>query len=167
MREANTMNSRVRVRNRILISAVTVTGLYAASMVLFDPRVELKPATVESAMAEASGYLIRHLDTDGRFEYAIHLEGLPAEEGYNVVRHAGAIYALAQYHELTADARTREPILRAAHYLLGRHVRPIAEQNGMSAVFSLPGEEGEGTNAQVKLGGCALGVIALRRADHG
>jgi hypothetical protein len=158
------MSNRVRLRNRTLISAIVVIGLYGASLVLFDPRVELKPATVESAMAEASAYLIRHLDSDGRFEYAIHLEGLPPESDYNVLRHAGTIYALAQYHELTADARTREPILRGADYLLRRHVRPIAEQNGMSAVFSLPGEEVEGTNAQVKLGGCALGVVALLKA---
>jgi hypothetical protein len=158
------MARRVELRNKILLWAVVVVALYAASLVLFDPRVELEPATVESAMAEASGYLIRHLGTNGRFEYVIHLEGLPLEDRYNVLRHAGTVYALALYHELTADAQTREAILRAARYLLRWHVRPVAQQKGMLAVFSLPREEVDGTNAQVKLGGCALGAIALIKA---
>ena len=115
-------------------------------------------------MAAASDYLVRHLDTNGRFEYAIHLEDLPLEARYNVLRHAGTVYALSLYHELTGDAAAREAILRAARYLLRRHVRPVAQHQGLQAAFSLPGEEVQTPNAQAKLGGSALGLIALIKA---
>jgi hypothetical protein len=104
------------------------------------------------------------LDVDGRFEYAIHLEESPLENRYNVLRHAGTVYALSCYHDLTGDAGAREAILRAARYLLRRHVRPLTQHQGMKAVFSLPGEEIQGPNAQAKLGGSALGLIALIKA---
>ena len=158
------MAARIKLRNKVLLAAGVVLALYAASLRVFDPRVELTPQTVESAAEAASGYLVRKLDADGRFEYAIHLDGLPLKEDYNVLRHAGTVYGLSLYHELTGAAESREVILRATRYLLRRHVRPLVQHPELQAVLSLPGEEIQGTNAQAKLGGSALGLIALIKA---
>ena len=158
------MAARIKLRNKVLLGTGVVLALYAASLRVFDPRMELTPQTVESAAEGASGYLVRKLDADGRFEYAIHLDGLPLKEEYNVLRHAGTVYGLSLYYELTGDAPSYEAILRAARYLLRRHVRPVVQHPELQAVFSLPGEEIRGTNAQAKLGGSALGLIALIKA---
>jgi len=137
---------------------------YTVALVVFDPRVKLETERERAAMAQAADYLVRHLDSNGRFEYCVRLDQRPVTNDYNVLRHAGTIYGLALYHELTGEPATKDAILRAARYLLARHVRPVPQQPGMLAVFSLPGEEVNAPNPEIKLGGCALGLIALIKA---
>jgi hypothetical protein len=137
---------------------------YAGALFAFRPQAELSPKAEAESIRASGDYLIRHLGPEGRFAYSVHLDGSAVTGEYNVLRHAGAIYALTRYYEFSRDPKAREAILRAAQFLLKRHIRPVVHQQGMRAAFSLPGEEIEGTHAQVKLGGCALGLVALIKA---
>ncbi len=115
-------------------------------------------------MANAVDYLRRHLDPDGRFKYTVEVDGTPRGRSYNVLRHAGTIYGMALYDEFSPEPATRQAILQSTRYLLRNYVRPVTNHLGMRAVFSLPGEEIDGPRPQIKLGGCALGLIALIKA---
>jgi hypothetical protein len=149
---------------RAVLCLSAVSAFYVLALLLWNPEVDSGADAQRRAMTEAAAYLRGQLDPSGRFHYLVNLDGTSAGGGYNVLRHAGTVYALALYHELSPDPATRESILRGARYLLQRHIRPVANSTSMRAVFSLPGEEVEGGIAQVKLGGCALGLIALIKA---
>jgi hypothetical protein len=116
-------------------------------------------------MAEAGAYLNRQLGEDGRFVYRIHLEGVEQASRYNVLRHAGSLYALGAFYEVLPDPVTRHTIVTGARYLVKRHLRPIAAEEGVYAIFSLPGEEVTRIDQSVaKLGGTALGIVAFTTA---
>ncbi len=149
---------------RFYLGLVLLVGIYGVALVALDPRVELTRAAEADAIRSAAQYLVSHLDGEGRFAYLARLDGAPPPAEYNVLRHAGTIYSLALYREMTGDHQVDQSILRATRYLLRRHVRPVRGLAGKQAVFSLPGEELQTTNAQVKLGGCALGLVALLKA---
>ena len=116
-----------------------------------------------AGISAAAAYLDRSCDEAGRFVYLRHARGerVSARE-YNVLRHAGAGYALAQHHATSGSPRSRAALLRAARYLRERHLRPLSELGeGVLAVLSLPDEEVKGPAPQAKLGGAGLGLVTL------
>ncbi|HEY1810894.1 MAG TPA: hypothetical protein VGG74_00970 [Kofleriaceae bacterium] len=125
-----------------------------------------RPARAETrldvAIRTAAEKLRSLAQPDGSFLYEYRVRDGREIGGYNIVRHAGAIYALAMYEHVSPDARTRDVIARASHYLLDA-VKPLASPAGTSAVFSMP-SPGELDDDAV-LGGTALGVVALISAD--
>ena len=123
----------------------------------------LSLAALESSIDATAGYLRRHLDSRGRFVYLVNLDGHPVGERYNLLRHAGSVYALGQYYALRGDRATREAIIRAARYLKSEYMRAIPARPGLAGLWSRPEEEGVAAPT-VKLGGTALGLIALLAA---
>jgi hypothetical protein len=126
----------------------------------------LDPAlgSIDDAIDRAAEYLVRVTGDDGRFEYRLFVDGRHgAKQKYNILRHAGSIYALADYRAATTEAptraRTRESMARAVEYLR-RYIRPLAAHPEMSAVWSDPKEEG-GARPAAKLGGAGLALIAI------
>jgi hypothetical protein len=121
--------------------------------------------TLPEAIDQAAGYLTRVNNDHGRFVYRMSADGKPvAPKKYNIVRHAGAIYALADYQVqgASADGRTKaeQTTERAAKELIGRYVRPLKAEPNLLAVWSDPKEEGGGKTA-AKLGGAGLSIIGL------
>ena len=111
---------------------------------------------------EAAKYLVLANNPDGRFEYLRYVAGGEAKrDKYNIVRHAGAIWALADYQEWTTDGVARETavaaIERATRYLLSQ-TRPISGRPDVLAVWSTPNR---GRNSNAKLGASALAIVAL------
>jgi len=128
-----------------------------------DPVIATDDAARLDAAIHAAGEKLRSLaQPDGSFVYEYRVRDGRAIAGYNIVRHAGAIYALAMFEHVAPDARTRDAIARASHYLLGA-VRPIAAHGEISAVFGMawPGEVSD----DAVLGATGLGVVALLAAD--
>ena len=114
------------------------------------------PADISHAIALAGAYLERACGPDGKFTYQVNtISGRPSRS-YNVVRHAGAIYALAMLDQAHPDQQAADAMLRAAIYLhrnyVGQGVRP-----GMLEVWAQP--SGKGSNAD--LGATGLGLVAL------
>ncbi|MBI4700681.1 MAG: hypothetical protein HY744_05875, partial [Deltaproteobacteria bacterium] len=108
---------------------------------------------VVSAIHAAAGYLQGRLGQDGRFVYRVNLDGRRLKPRYNVVRHAGAIYALAGYHRQWPGPATKEAILRAARYLREQRLRPVTGADAALALMSSPDEEKSSTGRpEAKLG---------------
>ncbi|MCC6231746.1 MAG: hypothetical protein IT580_03835 [Verrucomicrobiales bacterium] len=159
-------------RLRPVIYGAFLLATVGSAILVSKPKGGAAPvAKVREAMVESARYMVRHLDGTGRFDYLNYVDGRPERgpERYNVLRHAGSIYALAQYQDRSPDPLVRDAILRGAGYLLRRHVQPIPGKNGVLGIASLPGEEVTGKQAEFKLGGTALGLVALVKAwqlDH-
>jgi hypothetical protein len=114
--------------------------------------------THAEARDSAASYLVRHLNTKGRFDY---LRGSRSNsKKYNLLRHAGAIYSLLQYNEAHPSPELRGAILRASAYLRARYLGPVKGHPDLLALFSKAEEEGV-ADRTAKLGGAGLGLIAL------
>ncbi len=83
-----------------------------------------------------------------------------------MLRHAGAIYALAGYLQRQPDARVQSAMLRAAAYLQACCLAPLADQPGKLAIWSLPAVTGRDRPAVAKLGGAGLGLVALTSVER-
>jgi len=123
------------------------------------------PEALARGITLSGGYLTRNVDEDGRFVYRRHVDpGKTYGAKYNVLRHAGSVYALSAYHRRTGEERTRAAIARAGQYLRNRFVDLIPARSDLLAAWTRPQELGHsdgGKPVQAKLGGTALALIAL------
>ena len=121
---------------------------------------------VSRAIALAAAYLERACGPDGRFVYQIDTASGQETGSYNIVRHAGAIYALAMLNRSQPDHQVRETMLRTAAFLrqnyISEGIRP-----GQSVVWSKPLSERSRTGfSAVDLGASALGLVALAAVNE-
>ena len=121
-----------------------------------SPPTDVDPA-LQQAMDDAAAYLIRACGPAGRFVYRIRLrEDRTAPPGYNVLRHAGAIYSLAQYQALWPRPEIAAAIGRATTYLWTyAEVVEGQPEDGMLAVWSAKRPD------VAKLGGAGLLLVAM------
>ncbi|MEE8450480.1 MAG: hypothetical protein V3R99_01160 [Thermoguttaceae bacterium] len=123
---------------------------------------ELRPAIDRSGR-----YMIRACGPDGQFVYEINLDPsvVPGPQ-YNILRHAGTIYALAAYYRWQPGEPTREAMLRAADFLKRTSIDAVPEEDDLLAVWSHP-EINRGDNPlTAKLGGTGLGLVALTAIER-
>lgn len=99
-------------------------------------------------------YLTRSVGTDGRFLYTYRPRADYAPDDYNILRHAGTVYAMLELYEVTNDHRLLEAIRRAIKYLV-QSAKPCESGSGGMACIVERG--------YVKLGGNALAAIALAK----
>jgi hypothetical protein len=116
------------------------------------------PWSATEARDAAAAYLVRHLDASGRFDY-LRGEGT-SKTKYNLLRHAGAIYALLGYIAQKDSPEAKAAILRASRYLKSRYLRAPKGHPELLAAFSMPAEEGVRAGT-AKLGGAGLTLLAL------
>ncbi|MEE9128539.1 MAG: hypothetical protein V3T84_00855 [Phycisphaerales bacterium] len=110
----------------------------------------------------AAGYLVRACKPDGQFTYRVNLDPtIIPKLKYNVLRHAGAMYALAVFHQRRPDEKVRDAVVRAGRFLRDRCISPVAEAENMNAVWSRPEMTGAKKLLGAKLGGAGLGLVAL------
>lgn len=114
---------------------------------------------LDAAICGAAGYLTRNCDERGQFVYRVNLDGtIVVVPRYNLVRHAGCIYALVQYCRSFDDPAAREAVRRAISFLRDS----IAPIDGRAiAVHSRPDIEGGKRLMQCKLGATGLALSAL------
>ena len=120
------------------------------------------PVTPE-ALALSARYLARACGPDGRFVYRVNLDPeVKPKPRYNLLRHAGAMYALAMYDQWRRDGPCREALARAGRFLRERCIEPVDGGPDMVAVWSRPEMTGQPKKpVQAKLGGSGLGLVAL------
>ena len=125
-------------------------------------------------------YLMRMVrDTKGvrgRFIYNLHESGTFKKKPYNVLRHAGAVFAMASYIQWAPHHSTdmvvdleelTEKTAQAVEYLKRSFLKPFIDSNIIGvkalALWDEPGLIGKKTYAKrcAKLGGAGLGLIAL------
>ena len=117
---------------------------------------------LDEAATLATRYLVLSCGPDGKFAYRINLDPrvTPAPK-YNVLRHAGAMYALTAGYERRPQEPTLEAIRRAGRFLRDRCIGPVSGHDDLLAVWSAAEMTHSGAPLQAKLGGSGLGLVAL------
>ncbi len=132
---------------------------------------------VQIATARSAAFLVNQTQENGMFRYRINLNpAIAVQPKYNILRHAGAIYALATYALSDGDSQpfpdrvTSEQIqgaiARAGQYLRDKTIAPLVLDNNQAAVWSIPEVNHSGKPLQAKLGGTGLGLVALLTIQH-
>ncbi len=114
-----------------------------------------RAARVRHALKLGAQYLVGSVEPDGRFIYRINLDpSVKVKPSYNMLRHAGTMYALATYHERWPSPELADALAKSAGFLR-RFMGPPAERDDTLAVWET--EERE----EAKLGGAGLALVAL------
>ena len=122
----------------------------------------LSNENVEASIAMATDYLSRNVLSDGRFNYQVNMNpSVKLNRKYNMLRHAGTIYAMATQQQRVPNDKVKSTILEAANYLRDKAIGPVEGQEQLLAVWSDPAINGTGDTLQAKLGGAGLGIVAL------
>jgi hypothetical protein len=104
--------------------------------------------------ARLGGAYLRHaVDASGRFAYMYYSGSDRVAASYNIVRHAGTVYAMFDLYQTTRDRELLRAAERASKYLQSR-VQPYRNSKNMACVV----EKG-----QIKLGAVALALVALAK----
>ena len=106
------------------------------------------------AAIQAGDYLRRAVEDNGSFVYSYLAKTNKEKHAYNILRHAGTAYSMLELYEVTGDAQLLVAAERALEYLRAKIVECRAGRERASCV-----EE----NGEVKLGGNALGILALAK----
>lgn len=128
----------------------TVISLYRGHR-LYDA---VTPDGLLAAAARGGDYLVHAVDDDGRFVYAYFPETNLVSTGYNIVRHAGTLYAMVELYGITGDPELGAAIDRALGYMI-RATQPCPGLTTGVETRCLV------ENDEVKLGSNALAIVAL------
>lgn len=117
------------------------------------PRAPADP--LRAAIDLSVGYLVEASREDGSFVYLRHLDpGERVPDDYNVLRHAGAIYALADAQARWPSSAGAAAIARARDKLRS-FMAPLPDRPDTWAVWSHDDPD------EAKLGGAGLALVAL------
>lgn len=79
---------------------------------------QITPASMDE-IARASGeYLVRMVNAEGMFVYRYHADRDFEEPSYNVIRHAGTVFAMMEYYAYSRDESVKAASKRALDRLL-------------------------------------------------
>jgi hypothetical protein len=118
---------------------------------------EYSKADIDSALELAGKYLARSVKEDGAFVYQYEPFLGQESEDYNIVRHAGTIFAMMDL----CGARKDPEVLKAAERAIGYLLRQVREGSVSGKSVKMVVEGGD-----VKLGGNALAVLALSEYER-
>lgn len=116
----------------------------------------LDPTKIQimEASREAAHYLARSVNSQGRFVYLYNPLNDTSLGGYNILRHAGSLFAMLEYSEVTGDRKVLEASQRALEYLVSK-IKTL-KKNGTEMACVVERDE-------VKLGGNGLAALALAK----
>lgn len=135
-----------------------------AAPVATAPPAPREQSPLQVAIDLAAGYLTRACHLNGRFNYRINLDpDITPKPSYNVLRHAGAIYALTSHQQRWPRPEVQAAILRATRYLQDGFIAPLPENGSLSAVWSNDVNKGL---LEAKLGGAGLALVALHGVEQ-
>lgn len=108
-------------------------------------------------METAWQYLEMQVGFDGKFEYGVYPIDHREIPGYNILRHASAIWSLLCSYRICGDKFTLNQIIKAVGFLVRNTYRIFPEREGRENTVFLADK----THGEVKVGGNALAVIVL------
>jgi hypothetical protein len=119
---------------------------------------KLTAETLRAACRAGGDYLVRVLRPDNRFEYIY----FPASErfstaDYNLLRHAGTAFSLAQLARATGEQRYAAAARRSIEWLAAQCRRGKSTDGPLAYTYY---------NGRAKVGGMALSVLALLEAHN-
>jgi hypothetical protein len=143
------------------LTMLPVAAVAQRSPSALAPGSAIPPTRISRAVVVATEYLERNCDTNGRFAYLVDTDSGQVSPSYNVVRHAGAIYALAMLNRLHPDANAVNTMVRAANFMRTTYIAPDARSNAL-AIWSHPPP----LNKKAELGAAGLGLVSLAAMDQ-
>jgi hypothetical protein len=166
-----------------LIFSATLVGCGTGEVTSLSQHPQLQApdtSTVEAALSQSSQYLVDRVDKDGRFAYLVQMDPTVKVSGseYNVLRHAGTIYALCSYYQQYPSPELLAAIKRAGRYLQENCLKPFpnpdagidtqSSDNSETAwaIWSHPEVSSSVDGMEVKLGGSGLGLVALMSIEE-
>lgn len=109
----------------------------------------------------ATKSLMKLVKPNGQFIYKLNLNPeVEVQNSYNILRHAGSIYALSMSYLEKPEPEVKHAILQTGMFLKRETLAPMFGE-GTLAVWSLPEVNRLKKLPQVKLGGLGLGLTAL------
>jgi hypothetical protein len=108
---------------------------------------------IELALSLSASYLFNNIHEDGSFTYKYDPFNRYYHPSYNILRHAGTLYSLCQWLNHVEQPNNFRTLLDKAFLYLRKRIVPLKEDEPNLLCI----EE----NAEVKLGGAALFLIAL------
>jgi hypothetical protein len=118
------------------------------------------------AIDRASRYLELACDSDGRFAYQIDTVSGNQSNSYNIIRHAGAIYALAMQNRSQPDPKVVRTMLRATEFLSHNYIASGLRVDQL-AVWSSPVNRRSVDGVSVaELGAAGLALVALAEVNE-
>ena len=113
----------------------------------------------------AANYLSQQILGSGMFIYERDASRPEwSSSSYNLLRHAGSVYALLQHHRWSQRNTLSGGITLAGLKLLD-WLRPLPDHPETLVAWSIPGVNDTVSNEQAKLGGSALTLLALTELD--
>jgi hypothetical protein len=159
-----------RIKTRYLVSAACVLALGALILMaghLFCDKAPVERRRVEKSVHLAARYLVRATMKDGMFQYRLNMNPkVKLRKKYNILRHAGTLFAMAAYQQRFPDGEMLAAVKRAGAYLRDEAIHPVEGEQGVLAVWSNPEVNGTGKPRQAKLGATGLGLVALLSIDQ-
>ena len=157
----------LKSRRRKLIGGATILIIAASS---YSVLVQRKRPTATAAPVEmgamgpsevraaelAASYLERACGMNGKFAYRVDTNSGTVSSAYNVVRHAGAMYALGMFNSFHPNPRAVNAMIRASGFLRANYIGPDARSNAL-VVWSRPLP----MKSDAGLGASGLGLAAL------
>ena len=168
------------MHHRLFFRGIVAIGLYMGLQIATIPLLpsvlwagnhtsqrQISPARLEAAINSSAAYLTRACRSNGKFTYRINTNpDTPIKPRYNLLRHAGAIYAMASYLQSYPQASTRDALIRASAFLKDIAIAPLPQNLDLLAVWSHPEITGSKKPLQAKLGGTGLGLVALLSVEE-
>ena len=114
---------------------------------------DLTKEIVSDTTQQATAYLLEHIQANGKFDYIFNPSTGKIPKKYNLVRHAGTLYALLDAYIQQPNAEHLAKIKLGIDYLLDK--TQACPANGLSLCVV--------EDAKVKLGGNALALVALAK----
>jgi len=120
------------------------------------------PHHVSKAIELSTAYLINANEPSGQFVYCVNAASTrQPRPRYNVLRHTGTMYALAQTYQRQPDDDVRTVLIAASQFLKSRCMAPLPGRGDMLGIWSLRQVTYASEPRQIKLGGAGLGLVAL------
>ncbi|MDP8257518.1 MAG: glycoside hydrolase family 127 protein [Candidatus Alcyoniella australis] len=117
-------------------------------------------AGLQRACKNGGDYLITITDDEGKFVYTYRPQLDKQSPSYNLLRHAGTIYAMMELYQVSGDVRLRDKARDALGFLMTK-VEPVKlADEAYYAVVSTKMKRGQSRQV-VKLGGNGLALIAI------
>jgi hypothetical protein len=137
-------------------------GALAHAQVSGDVSAEsISKERLAAAIDMSAKYLAGMCEADGRFIYRQHLDSdVKLAPAYNELRHAGAVYALAQYVRRSPNPQVSAAMVRAADFLRRECLRPLPDNANLLALWA-PEDVRKQSLTEAKLGGAGLALAAL------
>ena len=130
-----------------------------------QPEVTLADSCLQ-AIIDGVRFLDTQIQENGQFVYRVNLDPeVKIKPKYNLLRHSGTIYALADaaasIPQLRQDQELHSHFKNCATFIKTQTLAPVPDTTGMLAVWSTPEITHGSGSRQAKLGGVGLALVAL------